>query len=225
MTLLRRTTLLTAAALLIGLLGLAGPASAHVEATGTVAGEVTTVRLNVEHGCGTLDLTGLRVQMPAGATRIAAQNPEGWTSAVSAEEIAWTGGPQPATEELAFTFSLVLAQPVGSTVRFPTIELCPGGEEAWIESTPEGGPEPEHPAPQLVVEATAAPTTSTAPSSTTSSAAGGPTVTMAPKQTPITEEGSATHNSGLVVLLVVMVIIIGGAVALFLRNRRPRPPA
>jgi uncharacterized protein HemX len=45
--------------------------------------------------------------------------------------------------------------------------------------------------------------------------------TMAPEQTPITQQGSTTHNAGLVVLLVVMAIIIGGAVILYFRNRKP----
>ena len=213
---LRRTATATAATLLIGIIGLAAPASAHVEASSTVEGSITTVTLTVEHGCGELDLTGLRVQMPAGAMQVTAQDPEGWTSTATAAEIAWTGGPQPAHEEIAFTFSLMLAQPAGTTVRFPAIETCPGGEVAWIEPTPEGGPEPDHPAPQITVGGTATTTMDPAMDDTT-----GSTVTMAPKQTPITEEGSATNNTGLVVLLVVMVIIIGGAVVLFVRNRRP----
>jgi uncharacterized protein YcnI len=219
MTTFVRSTLAAAAAILLTTVASVAPASAHVEASSMAQGALTMVSLNVEHGCGEIDLTGLRVQMPEGATQVSAENPAGWTSTASTTEISWSGGPQPAHEDLAFQFSLKLAQAAGETVRFPTIETCPGAEIAWIQETPAGGPEPDHPAPQIVVGATSA---------TTMDMGGGAgiddtksTATMAPEQTPITKEGSETHNAGLVVLLVVMVIIIGGAVILYLRNRKP----
>ncbi len=211
-----RTLLTATAATLFATVAFVAPASAHVEATGMAHGELTMVSLNVEHGCGELDLTGLRVQMPEGATQITAENPEGWTSTANSNEIAWTGGPQPAHEELEFQFSLKLAQAKGETVRFPAIESCPGGEIAWIEQTPEGGPEPEHPAPEIVLGETSATTMAMSAIDDTKAPA-----TMAPEQTPITQQGSTTHNAGLVVLLVVMAIIIGGAVILYFRNRKP----
>ena len=216
MTTFVRSTLAAAAAILLTTVASVAPASAHVEASSMAQGALTMVSLNVEHGCGEIDLTGLRVQMPEGATQVSAENPAGWTSTASTTEISWSGGPQPAHEELSFQFSLKLAQAAGETVRFPTIETCPGAEIAWIEETPEGGPEPEHPAPEIVVGATSATTMAMAGSDDTKS-----TATMAPEQTPITKEGSTTHNAGLVVLLVVMAIIIGGAVLLYLRNRKP----
>jgi uncharacterized protein YcnI len=186
-------------------------------------GALTMVSLNVEHGCGELDLTGLRVQLPEGATQVAATDQPGWTSNVSETEISWSGGPQPAHEAIDFQFALKLAQTEGETVLFPTIELCPGAELAWIEVTPEGGPEPEHPAPQITVGKSGSMeymAMDDAPEATTTTKAAS-TATMAPQQTPITQEGSETHNAGLVVLLIVMAIIIGGAVVLYLRNRKP----
>lgn len=221
---LLRSALASSAAILLITVASVAPAAAHVEATGMAQGELTMVSLNVEHGCGELDLTGLRVQLPEGASRVAATDPDGWTSTVSGTEISWSGGPQPAHEELAFEFALELAQPAGTVVRFPTIELCPGAELAWIEATPEGGPEPEHPAPQITVGASGSMehmAMDPAPDSSSTTKAG-PAATMAPEQTPITQSGSETHNAGLVVLLIVMAIIIGGAVVLYLRNRRPK---
>jgi periplasmic copper chaperone A len=222
-----RTLLTATAATLFATVAFVAPASAHVEATGMAQGDLTMVSLNVEHGCGDIDLTGLRVQMPEGATQVSAENPAGWTSTANSTEIAWTGGPQPAHEELAFQFTLKLAQANGETVRFPAIESCPGAEIAWIEQTPEGGPEPEHPAPEIVVGATSNTTmemANTGSSSTADATGSGNTkapATMAPAQTPITQQGSTTHNAGLVVLLVVIAIIIGGAVVLYFRNRKP----
>lgn len=216
MTTFVRSTLAAAAAILVTTVASITPASAHVEASSTAQGEFTIVTLNVEHGCGEIDLTGLRVQLPAGATQVAAVSQRGWTSSISDTEISWSGGPQPAHEEIAFQFSLQLAQAAGETVRFPTIETCPGAEIAWIEETPEGGPEPDHPAPQIVLGATSATTMDMGGDQDTMS-----TATMAPEQTPITQEGSESNNAGLVVLLIVMVIIIGGGVVLYLRNRKP----
>jgi len=221
---LLQTLLASVAAILLATVAFTAPASAHVEATAMPQGALTMVSLDVEHGCGELDLTGLRVQLPEGATQVAATDQPGWTSTVSETEISWSGGPQPAHEAIDFQFALKLAQAEGETVLFPTIELCPGAEIAWIEVTPEGGPEPEHPAPQITVgesgsmDHMAMDDTKDEATTTTKAAS---TATMAPEQTPITQEGSETHNSGLVVLLIVMVIIIGGAVILYLRNRKP----
>ena len=223
MKILVRATVSTAAAVLLATLTFSAPASAHVEASAMPDGELTMVHLNVEHGCGDLDLTGLRVQMPTGATQVTAEDPAGWTNVVSAAEIVWTGGPQPAHEELEFEFTLKLSQAAGETVYFPAIETCPGGEVAWIELPVEGQPEPEHPAASILVGGSTNTTMNMsvgeAKESTVGSSA--PVATMAPADTPITTEGSPTNNAGLVVLLVVMAIIIGGGLILFLRNRKP----
>jgi uncharacterized protein YcnI len=220
---LLQALLVALAAILLATIAFTTPASAHVEATAMPQGALTMVSLDVEHGCGELDLTGLRVQLPEGATQVAATNQPGWTSTVSETEISWSGGPQPAHEAIDFQFALKLAQAEGETVLFPTIELCPGAELAWIEVTPEGGPEPERPAPQITVGESGSMdhmAMDDAPEATTTTKAAS-TATMAPEQTPITQEGSETHNSGLVVLLIVMAIIIGGAIILYLRNRKP----
>ena len=220
---LLHTLLAATAAVLLATVAFTTPASAHVDATAMPQGALTMVNLNVEHGCGEVDLTGLRVRMPEGATQISATDQPGWTSTVSETEISWTGGPQPAHEAIDFQFALKLAQGEGETVTFPTIERCPGAEVAWIEVTPAGGPEPEYPAPQITVGKTGSMdhmAMDDAPEATTTTKAAS-TATMAPQQTPITQEGSETHNSGLVVLLIVMAIIIGGAVILYLRNRKP----
>jgi uncharacterized protein YcnI len=218
-----RATVATAAAILLTTLTFSAPASAHVETSGMADGGRTMVHLTVEHGCGDLDLTGLRVQMPTGATQITAEDPAGWTNVVSAAEIVWSGGPQPAHEELEFEFTLKLSQAAGEPVYFPAIETCPGGEVAWIELPVEGQPEPEHPAASIVVGGTTNTTAHAAMdddhSSTASSSA--PVATMAPVDSPITREGTTTNNAGLVVLLIVMAIIIGGGVILYLRNRKP----
>lgn len=216
-------TIAAIAAILVTGAALTAPASAHIDASGMADGDNTMVMLTMGHGCTEEGATGLRVQLPEGATQVSAKSPAGWTSVVSPTEIAWSGGPQPPHEELDFEFSLRLAQPAGTTVLFPAIETCGSSEIAWIEQAVEGQPEPDHPAPSLVVGGTTGTTMHMSMDDDTQSSAStsAPTASMAPVDSPITEEGSATNNAGLVVLLVVMVIIIGGAVILFLRNRKP----
>ena len=216
-----RTLLAGSAGVAVATLVFVAPASAHVGGSSMESNGITTVTLNVEHGCGELDLTGLRVQLPEGASDVTAENPANWTSTITPAEIAWVGGPQPAREELPFTFRLRLTQPSGTTVRFPSIELCDGGEIAWIASTPQEGAESDRPAPQITVGGSGSMTLTPMDSTDTTMRAGS-APTMAPEQTPITESGSETHNAGLVVLLIVSAIIGGGALILYLRNRRPR---
>ena len=215
-----RSTLATIAAILVTGVALAAPASAHIDASGMAEGDNTMVMLTMGHGCTDEGATGLRVKLPEGATQVSARNPVGWTNVVSPTEIAWTGGPQPPHEELAFEFTLRLAQPAGTTVLFPAIETCGSSEIAWIEQAVEGEPEPDHPAPSLVVGGTSGTTMHMSMDEDTTSTADTTDATMAPVNSPITDEEVATNNVGLVVLLVVMAIIIGGAVILFLRNRK-----
>lgn len=222
---LTRSTIAALAAMLICGIALTTPASAHIDASPMVDGDNTMVMLTMGHGCTDEGATGLRVQLPEGAANVSAKNPAGWTSVVSATEIAWSGGPQSPHEELDFEFTLRLAQPAGTTVLFPAIETCGSTEIAWIEQTVEGQPEPDHPAPSIVVGGTTGTTMHMSMDEDKGSAAGTTDATMAPVDSPITDEAVPTNNVGLVVLLVVMAIIIGGAVILFLRNRKPRNPA
>lgn len=218
-----RTLLAGLVAVPVATIALALPASAHVEGSATAAGGgLTTVTLNVEHGCADLPLTGLRVQMPAGASEVSAASLPGWESSAGRQEIVWSGGSQPAHEAIDMVFTLKLAQAPGEEVSFPTIETCPGAEIAWIEGPNPDGSEAEHPAPTITVPAAGG---SAAAEVTTTTMGTHSTATMAPEQTPITQKGSETHNAGLIVLLVVMAIIIGGAIVLYLRNRRPKPTA
>ena len=221
---LTRCTIAAFAAVLITGIALTTPASAHIDASGMADGDNTMVMLTMGHGCTDEGATGLRVQLPEGATQVSAKNPEGWTSVVSATEIAWTGGPQPPEEALDFEFTLRLAQPAGTTVLFPAIENCGATEIAWIEQTVEGQPEPDYPAPSMVVGGTSGTTMQMSMDDHNGSTDDTTDATMAPRNSPITDEAVQTNNVGLVVLLVVMTIIIGGAVILFVRNRKPGNP-
>jgi len=210
----------------VTVVALAGPAAAHTEAEAAAsASGRTTITFTAEAECadGSAATTGLRVQLPQGATDVQPENQAGWTSQVTATEVDWTA-PAPSIDQDTFTVEMVLAQPVGATVYLPTIQGCPGGEEiAWIQVPTTPGQQLDHPAPSIVVPANATtPTTAAAPV-VPSTDPSGPTTTdarMAVEQTPITQEGSPSSGAGLIVFIVVTVAIVGGAAILYLRHRK-----
>ena len=219
MTLPRRLLIATAASL-TALVALAGPAFAHADATAKAesAGR-TSITISIEHGCNGNAVTGVRVALPAGSSAATGTNSGDWTSTVSASEIAWTGGSMPASSSAEFTFSLVLAEPAGSTVSFPTIQTCTNNTEiAWIQAATSDESEASHPAPTIVVPQNA----TTASTSTTVASGSGPSTTarMATQSNAVTDEGSATSSSGRYVFIGVCAVIAIGAVALFLKYRK-----
>lgn len=140
------------------LVGLAAPAWAHIEPTveEAPAGGELTFALVVPHGCD--DDTGtvkLEVQMPDGVESATPQFLPGWEATVDDAGpvvVTWEGGPLPHDQFMEFGLSVGLPDTPGETVLFPTIQTCESGEEvSWIEETPEGGEEPEHPAPAIAL--------------------------------------------------------------------------
>lgn len=208
-----------------GVVAMAGTAWAHTEAAATAASAgrtKITFSSEAECGDGALPTSGLRVQLPQGATDVQPSAEGGWTTQVTATEVAWSSA-NPAPGDATFVVEMVLAQPVGSTVYLPAIQACPDGTEiAWIQIPTTPGETLQNPAPEIEVPANATtPTSAAAAASSTTTTAAGPTTTatMALEQTPITVEGSKTNNAGLIVFIVVVVVIVGGAAFLFLRYR------
>jgi len=141
------------------LIGLAGPASAHVEPTieEAPAGGYATFGLVIPHGCDGEggDTVKVEVQMPEGVETATAGYLAGWEATVDEAGpvvVTWEGGPLPHDQFQEFGISVLMPESPGEIVTFPTIQTCASGEEiAWIEETPEGGEEPEHPAPAIAI--------------------------------------------------------------------------
>ena len=140
------------------LLGLAAPASAHIEPTveEAPAGGELTFALVVPHGCeDDSDTVKLEVQMPDGVEEVTPQFLPGWDATVDDAGpvvVTWEGGPLPHDTFAEFGLSVALPDTPGETVLFPTVQTCESGEEvSWIEETPEGGEEPDHPAPAIAL--------------------------------------------------------------------------
>jgi periplasmic copper chaperone A len=140
-------------------LALAGPAAAHIEPTieEAPAGGEVTFALIVPHGCDDpeADTTRLQVQMPEGITEVVPEAVPGWDATIQESDpivVVWTGGPLPHDQFQEFGLSVAMPDTPGETVLFPTVQTCEGGQEvSWIEETPEGGEEPEHPAPAITL--------------------------------------------------------------------------
>ena len=140
------------------LVGLAAPAWAHIEPTveEAPAGGELTFALVVPHGCeDDSDTVKLEVQMPDGIDEATPQFLPGWDATVDDAGpvvVTWEGGPLPHDTFAEFGLSVGLPDTPGETVLFPTIQTCESGAEvSWIEETPEGGEEPDHPAPAIAL--------------------------------------------------------------------------
>ena len=140
----------------LGVVAMAGTASAHTEAAATAASAgrtKITFSSEAECGDGKLPTSGLRVQLPQGATDVQPSGEGGWTTQVTATEVAWSSA-NPAPGDATFVVEMVLAQPVGSTVYLPAIQACPDGTEiAWIQIPTTPGETLQNPAPEIEVPA------------------------------------------------------------------------
>lgn len=211
------------------LIALAVPAFAHVEAEGeTAATGISTVTFSFQHGCADSPTTSLKIELPAGTTDVKAQDPTGFTSAVTADTLTWSGGSIPSTTPGSFVVDMRVIGSAGDTIFLPTIQGCAEGEENWIEKTQD--PEADNAAPRFTLtqtvgpastSTTAATSTSTTKATSTTEAVTETTTAAAAKDAQIVED---SNNSpiGTIVIIIVMLIIAGGALILYLRNRKPK---
>ena len=230
------------------LLALPTAAGAHVDAAGETVEGVTRVAFSFHHGCDGAATTGLRIQLPEGATEVVPEDPAGWTSTVGAGELAWSGGSVPDSQEATFVATMTLTDPEGTTVFLPTIQECGTAQEAWIDKSED--PEANNAAPRITAGAVvstgghddaedsdgspgSAPATE--PEKTTNDGVGGAPApaTSAPAESnqaaPATENASSTSSSAMpMVLGIIAAIIVIGVVLWFVIARRgssPTPPS
>lgn len=171
----RRVVRLSAAALVVGLVGLAGPASAHVSVTPstTSAGGYAVLEFSVSHGCEDSPTTEVTIQLPPGINAATPTRNPLWEVEKTTEQLD-----PPVTDEHGnelvervasityraltplpdgfrdtFEVSVQLPDDEGATLAFPTIQTCEQGESAWIEVPQDGqdSDELELPAPSVVI--------------------------------------------------------------------------
>jgi uncharacterized protein YcnI len=174
-----RTPLIFGSAVSAGvLLALASPlaASAHVGVTpdSTAAGSYAVLTFAVPHGCDGSPTTTIAIDLPVAIPAVTPTVNAGWDVAKVTEkldppvtdahgnelterisQVVYTAK-TPLSADLRDTFALSVQLPAdaaGQTLEFPVTQTCVKGSVAWNEKTPDGGAEPEHPAPAIAVTA------------------------------------------------------------------------
>jgi hypothetical protein len=197
----------------------ASPAWAHVQVTADKpqAGATNvTVTFNGEAESTTAGIKSEQVFLPAGITPAQvhlAKAPTGWTFTTAADNFTVAGPALPKGTDAVWSVMIDKLPANATQLVFKTIETYGDGEVVrWITEQAPGEPEPEHPAPVLMLTgavATSAAQTSVVPT------AGPPTpVTSAPS--------TSSGGNGLwwvVAAIVVLAVIV--AVVVVMRRRRP----
>jgi hypothetical protein len=204
----------------------AGPAVAHIEvsAEGAQAGAgPVTLSFMAESESPNVGIVGVKAQLPDGmapADVSLAGAPEGWALTPTADGFE-LGGPALAPG-LDAEYSVTVAQlPADATeLAFPTLQrYSDGREDAWIEPVTDALPDPEKPAPVLVVAPAPPNATTAAPSPTASETAPTETTASTDEASDSTQDGSNTATIVLVVGLLAVVVIGAGAWARRARRR------
>ena len=167
----------TVAALLVTVIGLAGPAGAHVTVTPstTAAGAHAVLDFSVSHGCEGSSTTEITIRIPDEINAVAPTRHALWDVEKDVVELDppvtdshgnqvtervasvtyRTDAPLPDGYRDVFELSMQLPEAEGTTLVFPTIQTCEQGEAAWIQVAEDGGSEAdlELPAPAFVVTA------------------------------------------------------------------------
>lgn len=165
---------LSAALAVLAALLVPAAASAHVTVSPTDAPAEGYAMLEfvVPHGCEEAPTTSIAVKMPPQVISATPGVVPGWeikakegklpkpaeqhgeTITEGVREVTWTGGPLAPDQLQQFPLSVAFSGAEGDVAEFKVIQSCAGGAEtAWIQSTPEGGEEPEHPAPAVTLTA------------------------------------------------------------------------
>jgi uncharacterized protein YcnI len=216
------------------MLGGAGTAWAHTSFSPDTAapGSVITLELEVADEVSGASTTKVQLIFPDGMPIPVVELPPvaGWTATPdggslgadsTATGVTWTRPSGPVGEDPRLPVRLGPLPELAQRLQFPVLQTYSNGQEVrWIEPTPEGGPEPEHPMPILTLVAggpgdPAPPTTATSAPPAAS--------TTAPEATPLTtdaEDGDGGSNAGLIAAIVAAVVVAGGAGAWWWRSRR-----
>ena len=217
-TLLKPKRWIPAAIVVAVVLALASPAFAHVEITSddAEAGQPSTMTVTVPNEMDNAGTNKIELVFPEGETLadVSVADTPGWTSTVSADRITWAGGPLTGEDEVKLTFTATL--PAGATtLEFRALQTYDNGDIVrWIEATPPGGPEPDHPAPVLTIGATA---------DEDHHAEAGTDSTAADDHDEASSTSDSSDSNGTVIAVVVIaVIVVGAAGGAFIYMRRRR---
>jgi uncharacterized protein YcnI len=201
---------------------LARPAWAHVEVEPEEATRGATVDLSFHVPNEEDDASTTRVEIAFPTDHpIASARPQpvaGWEASVqmtgaNVGSVTWTGGAIPPDGEQNFVVNVTLPGD-GDRLVFKALQTYDNGEVVrWIEETPPGGEEPEHPAPVVTLTGPVIATTSTAAPATTVAAT---TTTAASGEA----DDDDAANVGLIVGIAAAVLAAVVGITAAVRSRR-----
>ena len=242
--------LLTAGVLAGGLvLASAAPAFAHVTVhsdNATQGANDTEITFRVPTERDDASTTKIDVKLPTDhpIASVSTKPMTGWTATVTksalatpittddgtvteaVSEIVWTADAGGGIKPGEYDDFVISAGPLPTDVdslSFPTVQTYSDGQEvAWIEATPPGGPEPDHPAPELQLTAAQGGTGASSDASTSSTS---PSVSsQAASGQTVTPKDNNGRRLAFLALLVALLGVVLGVVALVRGRREPGRP-
>jgi len=203
-------------------LALAGPAYAHVEieSDDAQAGKPSTMTLSVPNERDDAGTVKVDLRFPEGSTLtdVTAAPVPGWTATVDDAGIVWTGGPLTGEDKVELKFTATLPADA-ETLEFKALQTYDDGQVVrWIEATPEGGPEPEHPAPVLDLAGGGGEDHHAEEGTETTIAATATTVAGTAANTNDNSDDSS--STGIIILIVAIVVVAGAGGAYVIMRRR-----
>ncbi|HET7591043.1 MAG TPA: YcnI family protein [Solirubrobacterales bacterium] len=225
---------------LIGLLALPGVAQAHVSLhpNEVPTGSFAALQIRVPNESEGTNTVKLAVQFPPGFIDVSPEYMPGWSAKVvtaklpkpvqtddgevteGVREIVWTGhgeaGKIPPGQFLAFPISTEIPGKAGEELAFKALQYYDDGEVVrWI-----GGPESEHPAPQIDVTAAGGVLQDVAGSETAPPAPGGSAGEEAGSQSAGSSDGGGGETLAIIALIVGALGLLAGGGALLLSRRQ-----
>ena len=241
-----RRPLAAAAAAGGALVLLAGPAAAHVSVSAPEAepGGFATLTFSVPNERSDASTTKVQVTMPEDAPLafVSVEPVPGWTVDVqkspldqpidaegeevteAVSSVTWSGGTIGDGQFQQFVISAGPLPGDADSLAFPAIQTYSDGQEVrWIEDTPPGGEEPEHPAPVLELAAASdSDGGSAADDATTGTADAGDDQAASAAVSQAQDDADSAKTLGIIGIVVGAIGIAVGATALVAR-RRPSP--
>lgn len=229
----------------VGLLSLAGPASAHatIIPTTTAASAYTVLTVSIGHGCEGSATTKVAIQVPEEVLSVTPTRHPLWNMTEQQEKLAepvtdahgnkvterdavvvyTTKTPLPDGQRDSFELSLQLPEEEGKTLAFPVVQSCVKGENPWTQVAAEGQDpdELEFPAPTLTI--TAAEEAGHGDAASTTSSEEDATTTASSGEDAAASEASEDEDSNLLGALSLGAGVLGllaGGTALVLVRRR-----
>jgi hypothetical protein len=215
------------AGVLIGTVGLAQAASAHVEVSAKPAQALArnaVISFDAEAESTSAGIASVRVVLPDGiapADVTLASGPSGWVLTPTADGYEVKGTALPVKKNAVYAIT-VKQLPNATSVPFKTLVTYTNGDvDRWIEVPKAGEPEPDNPAPILKLSpapSTAATTAAVITQSPSAPAVQTPEVTATADAAP--SNGSST---GIWIAVAIAAVVIAGGLFFALRRRGGAP--